>query len=66
MTEPVPLALQAALAIGAPALIGLLAPRRWRGWAILLWALAPLLILLALAASEMASRGCVINCGDTV
>jgi hypothetical protein len=44
-----------ALALGVPALIALVAPLRWRLWAVGLWALAPLLILLGLAASEIAS-----------
>jgi hypothetical protein len=44
-----------ALAIGVPALIGWAASRRWRVWAIVLWALAPLLVLLSLGASEIVS-----------
>ena len=55
MKEPIFILLQLALAVGVPALIGLFAPRRWRLGAIGLWALAPLLVALAMAASEMAS-----------
>jgi hypothetical protein len=43
------------VAVGVPALIGFLVPRRWRLWALALWILAPLLIVLVLAASEIAS-----------
>ena len=42
------------VAVGVPALIGFLVPRRWRLWALALWVLAPLLIVLV-AASEIAS-----------
>ena len=45
--------LELALAIGVPALIALLAPRRWRVRAVLLWALLPLVILLGWGASEL-------------
>jgi hypothetical protein len=55
MRQPLLNLLQLALALGAPALIALFAPRRWRLWAIGLWTLAPLLILLALAAGEIAT-----------
>ncbi len=53
MTKPILSLLELALAIGVPALIALLAPRRWRLWAIGLWTLAPLLIVAALAGSEV-------------
>lgn len=43
------------LPLGAPALIGFLAPRRWRLWALALWIMAPLLVVLAVGACEMAS-----------
>jgi hypothetical protein len=55
MTRLVLMLLQLALAIGIPALIARFAPRRWRLWAVGLWALAPVLIALALAGSEIAS-----------
>jgi len=55
MTKPILSLLELALAIGAPALIAFFAPRRWRLWAVGLWAVAPLLILLAMAASEIVS-----------
>ena len=55
MTKPILSLVELALAIGAPALIAFLAPRRWRLWAVGLWAVAPLLILLAMAASEIVS-----------
>src|SRR5689334_9657614 len=43
------------LAIGIPALIALWLPRRWRLWGVALWAVLPLLLLLAMAGSEIAS-----------
>jgi hypothetical protein len=43
------------VSFGVPALIGIFAPRRWRLWALALWIVAPLLIVLAVGASEMAS-----------
>jgi hypothetical protein len=55
MTRLVLMLLQLALAIGVPALIARFAPRRWRLWAVGLWAVAPVLIALALAGSEIAS-----------
>jgi hypothetical protein len=55
MTQLILNLLQIALALGVPALIAIYAPRRWRLWAVGLWALAPLLVGLAVAASEIAS-----------
>ena len=55
MTQPILNLLELALALGVPALISLLTPRRWRLRAIAAWALAPLLILIALGASEIVS-----------
>ena len=55
MKEPVLILVQLVLAVGVPMLIGRFAPRRWRLWAVGLWALSPLLVGLAMAASEMAS-----------
>jgi hypothetical protein len=49
------LLLQLALALGIPALIALWMPRRWRMRALALWIALPLLILLGLGASEMAT-----------
>jgi hypothetical protein len=43
------------LTLGVPALIGFFAPRRRRPWALALWIMAPLLVVLAVGASEMAS-----------
>ncbi|HEY0650845.1 hypothetical protein [Phenylobacterium sp.] len=47
--------LQIGLALGVPALIAIYAPRRWRMWAIGLWALAPLLVAAAVGVSEIVS-----------
>ncbi len=47
--------LQLALAVGVPALIALCVPLRWRLRILALWIVMPLCILLALAASELAS-----------
>jgi len=47
--------LQIALAIGVPALIAFFVPRRARHWTLALWIFAPLLILFAVGASEIAS-----------
>jgi len=55
MTEPVLIALELALGIGAPALVAFFTPRRWRLRAIGAWASLPVLILLALAAGELVS-----------
>ena len=52
MTRLVLMLLEIALAVGVPALIALRAPRRWRLRALALWALTPLLALLAVAGSE--------------
>jgi hypothetical protein len=47
--------LQLGLALGVPALIALWTPLRWRMGALALWMAMPLLVLLALGASEIAS-----------
>ncbi len=55
MSQPTLIALELGLAIGAPALIAFLTPRRWRLWAIAAWTSLPLVIFLALAADELVS-----------
>jgi hypothetical protein len=55
MTKPILSLLELAVAIGVPALIAFFAPRRWRLRAVGLWALTPLLVLLAMGASEIVS-----------
>ncbi|CAN5307567.1 hypothetical protein BH10PSE13_BH10PSE13_22290 [soil metagenome] len=48
--------LQIALGLGVPALIGLFAPRRWRVLMLILWILAPVLLLLVMAGVEAVQR----------
>jgi len=55
MKQSVFLLLQLVLAVGIPALIALFAPKRWRLRAMVLWVMAPLLILVAVAVGEVVS-----------
>jgi len=54
---------QIGLALGVPALIGSFAPRRWRVLLLILWILAPLFVLLAMAGVEAVQRPAEADAG---